>query len=67
MVFHETGLNLTKSLTLKLAAQLFTDNKRTTQVNIKGYNKRVICEYKGARNNLKDIMDNVTILRVLDL
>lgn len=58
-----TELSINKRTAIKMAAEHFFKNKRTTQVNIHAYNVKVVLEYRGKRDNEQDILKSVEIVR----
>lgn len=58
-----TELTINKRTALKMAAEHFFKNKRTTQVSIHAYNVKVVLQYKGKRDNEQDILNLVEIVR----
>ena len=61
-----TGLKLTKKLARNLAAQALMKNKRATEVSVRGYDRTVVYTYKGQRQDVQGIVDNLVMNRTFE-
>ena len=63
----DTGLKVNRETAVKMLAQVFRANKRSTEVHMRSFDRLIKATYRGQRADLESIEQDLVITKVLKM